>query len=105
MPNNRIPENVAANIFYQILLGMDFLHDQNVYHRDIKQGNILVSNKTTSKIIDFGFSVKGDGTKLTTYCGTPCYMSPEILRKNPYDGAQADIWALGAGWGFKKKLL
>merc|ERR1711976_552168 len=48
-----------------------------------------------AKFIDFGFSVKGNGSLLNTYCGTPCYMSPEILMKKPYDAIYADIWAMG----------
>lgn len=46
------------------------------------------------KIIDFGFSAPTN-TKLTTYCGTPPFMSPEITKKTPYGGAEADVWALG----------
>ena len=46
------------------------------------------------KIIDFGFSAHSR-VMLTTYCGTPAYMSPELVKKQPYVGAKADIWALG----------
>ena len=46
------------------------------------------------KLIDFGFSANSK-TTLSNYCGTPAYMSPEIVKKNPYAGAKADIWALG----------
>ena len=48
------------------------------------------------KIIDFGFSVEMAGSKkLRTFCGTPSYMSPEIVSKKEYCGKEADIWALG----------
>lgn len=95
MSNKRIPEYIAARIFKQCLIALDFLHSQNIYHRDIKLGNVLVTDDQIAKLIDFGFSVKGNGTKLTTYCGTPCYMSPEILMKKPYNAVFADIWAMG----------
>lgn len=48
------------------------------------------------KLIDFGFSVViAGGQRLKIFCGTPSYMSPEIVRKHEYDGKPVDIWALG----------
>lgn len=48
------------------------------------------------KVIDFGFSCFDDGNIIhEDYCGTPNYISPEILKKNGYKGKPADIWALG----------
>ena len=95
LPEKRIPENIAAVIFKNCLYGLHFMHKQNIYHRDIKLGNVLVTEDYNAKLIDFGFSIKGDGNFLSTYCGTPCYMSPEILMKKPYDAISADIWAMG----------
>lgn len=95
MPERKIPEKVAAIIFQNCLIGLNFLHKQNIYHRDIKLGNVLVTETYSAKLIDFGFSVKGVGELLSSYCGTPCYMSPEILMKKPYNGIFADIWAMG----------
>lgn len=95
MPDKKIPEPIAAKIFYNCLLGLSFLHSQQIYHRDIKLGNVLVMEDFNAKFIDFGFSVKGNGSLLNTYCGTPCYMSPEILMKKPYNAIYADMWAMG----------
>lgn len=95
MPDRKIPEGIAAKIFYNCLLGLSFLHGQQIYHRDIKLGNVLVMEDFSAKFIDFGFSVKGNGSLLNTYCGTPCYMSPEILMKKPYNAVCADMWAMG----------
>ena len=96
MPDRKIPEIIAAKIFYYCVHALNFLHNQNIYHRDIKLGNVLVTEDYNAKLIDFGFSVRGaTGQPLNTYCGTPCYMSPEILMKKPYDAVFADIWAVG----------
>jgi MAP/microtubule affinity-regulating kinase len=73
------------------------MHAQNVVHRDLKLDNILFDPKTGQiKIIDFGFSLKTKpGTWLDSWCGTPHYMCPEIVKKVPYQGFAADIWAAG----------
>lgn len=68
----------------------------NVVHRDIKLENILLDSNHNIKIIDFGFSIIiPDDKKLKIFCGTPSYMSPEIVSKIEYVGSKADIWALG----------
>ena len=54
----------------------------------------MVDDLGQVKIIDFGFSATTKN-KLTTYCGTPPFMCPEITKKVPYSGAAADAWALG----------
>lgn len=61
---------------------MSYCHDNNISHRDIKLENILLENEKTVKLIDFGFSIKvSDDKKLGIFCGTPSYMSPEIVLK------------------------
>lgn len=63
--------------------------------RDIKLENILIEAKSgTVKLIDFGFScISKDRLKI--FCGTPSYMSPEIVSKKEYYGGPADVWACG----------
>jgi MAP/microtubule affinity-regulating kinase len=68
------------------------MHDKNICHRDIKLENILITNKRI-KLIDFGFSTLSNN--ITCHCGTPSYMSPEVVTKMKYDGRTTDIWALG----------
>jgi serine/threonine protein kinase len=73
------------------------MHSQGVVHRDLKLDNILYDHNTKKiKIIDFGFAmaVKPE-QKLDSYCGTPHYMCPEIVKKTPYNGFAADVWAAG----------
>jgi serine/threonine protein kinase len=91
----KISESEAASIICQMSEALKFLHDQGISHRDIKLGNVLISDSGRVELIDFGFASMSFDTKLTSYCGTPCYMCPEILKKQPYVGYQADIWATG----------
>ena len=73
-----------------------YCHSQNICHRDIKLENILVDENHNIKLIDFGFSLKcNNKARLTAYCGTPPYMSPEIAARSPYNGQTSDVWALG----------
>lgn len=75
---------------------LKLMHSLSICHRDLKMDNILISDSGKVKIIDFGFSIQCDkDAKLVINCGTPAYMSPEIVRKQVYSGFSADIWALG----------
>ena|ERR1712051_158988 len=73
------------------------MHSKGYCHRDLKMDNILMDTTTKSiKIIDFGFSLLiRPEEKLSSYCGTPHYMDPDIVRKLPYNGFAADVWACG----------
>lgn len=91
-----LPENYVRKIFKQIIEGMAYMHSQQIVHRDLKLDNILISHRDEVKIIDFGFAVSCDPQeRLTTYCGTPHYMDPNLVRKTPYSGQAADVWASG----------
>lgn len=59
------------------------MHKKNISHRDIKLENLLMSDVTNDiKIIDFGFSIiTPPGRKLTSFCGTPSYMAPEMIKR------------------------
>lgn len=89
-----IPEAKCLNLFKQILKGIAYCHNKGVCHRDLKPENVLIDEHGEIKIIDFGFSANSK-TMLNNYCGTPAYMAPEIIKKQPYNGAKADIWSLG----------
>ena len=95
-PGRKVDENEARNIFSQISDGICYCHKKNIYHRDIKMENILLDDNKNIKIIDFGFSVINPRDKtLNLYCGTPSYMSPELVYKREYFGHLVDVWALG----------
>ena len=92
-------EKDAAGIVLQILDAMQYLHANNIVHRDLKPENLLCASKAnpTERIVisDFGLARKlKDGEKLTHACGTPGYVSPEILLHVPY-AYEVDVWALG----------
>lgn len=74
-----LPEPICAAIMYCIISGLQFIHNLKISHRDLKLENILIDPKTyTTKLIDFGFAVKGDSENQTqtAFCGTAGYMSP-----------------------------
>lgn len=81
-----------------MLNAIKYCHDRNVVHRDLKPENLLLRSKTDDadiKLADFGFAIKTRGDKyLKTQCGTPGYVAPEILEKQPY-GKPVDMWSIG----------
>ncbi|CDW78152.1 protein kinase domain containing protein [Stylonychia lemnae] len=94
-PNRRVSEEEGARMFMQLISAMEFIHNQDVAHRDIKLENILIENNTKKvKLIDFGFCCQAK-ERLRVFCGTPSYMSPEIVQKIEYYGPPSDIWACG----------
>eukprot|EP01126_Amoeba_proteus_P054861 TRINITY_DN6770_c0_g1_i8.p1 TRINITY_DN6770_c0_g1~~TRINITY_DN6770_c0_g1_i8.p1 ORF type:complete len:797 (+),score=195.13 TRINITY_DN6770_c0_g1_i8:77-2392(+) len=93
----QFPEKDASVLICQILTAVGYLHSKSIVHRDLKPENLLFKDKTytTLKIVDFGESTKcEDNFNLSTYCGTPDYMAPEILKGEKY-GKPVDLWAIG----------
>jgi serine/threonine-protein kinase len=91
-----IPFDEAVNIVSKIAQGLKAAHDEKIIHRDIKPGNIIITDKGEVKIVDFGLA-KLAGEKLTesfSTKGTIAYMAPEVIRGLPGD-QRADIWSLG----------
>lgn len=92
----KLNEATAKYIFRQIIEGLQYLHSQNIVHRDIKLDNILIDLTNTVKICDFGVSRQiKKGQIMHDQCGTPAYIAPEILLNNGYEGFGVDIWSAG----------
>ncbi|HED11250.1 MAG TPA: serine/threonine protein kinase [Caldithrix abyssi] len=91
------PIDIAVLIILEIARGLEYTHNQNIIHRDIKPGNILISREGKVKLIDFGVAKDDDDSKLTMtglIVGTPAYMSPEQAHGDPLT-PQSDLYALG----------
>jgi hypothetical protein len=94
-PEGRFPEGQAAWLFTQILVGVDFMHQSGVVHRDLKHENILLTANSEVRICDFGWSAEVQVEKaLLTTCGTPHIWAPEIFEGMPQSFG-TDLWALG----------
>jgi polo-like kinase 2 len=80
----------------QLVDGVDYIHKNQIIHRDLKLGNMLLNNEMDLKLADFGLATKVDfvGEKKMTVCGTPNYIAPEVLQKKGHS-FEADIWAVG----------
>ncbi|XJO75472.1 hypothetical protein BDV3_006150 [Batrachochytrium dendrobatidis] len=95
---DRIPEESAKGIFFQVVQAIRYLHCKGVVHRDIKDENIVIDGSFHVKIIDFGSAAveSSDPNFLfDRFQGTIQYASPEILRGEKYRGKPTDVWALG----------
>ena len=78
-----------------MLLALDCLHQNGVIYRDLKPENVLFDNEGHIKLTDFGLSKikEAPGQLTSTFCGTPEYLAPEIVRGETY-GNVIDFWAL-----------
>lgn len=81
----------------QVLSGLKYLHSHRIIHRDIKLGNIFLSDKMEVKIGDLGLAAKleYEGERKRTICGTPNYIAPEILEGKQGHSYECDIWSFG----------
>lgn len=81
----------------QIISGLKYLHAHRVIHRDLKIGNLFLTDKMELKIGDFGLAAKleFEGEKKRTICGTPNYIAPEVLDGKKGHSYEVDIWSLG----------
>eukprot|EP00538_Stauroneis_constricta_P012930 CAMPEP_0119555452 /NCGR_PEP_ID=MMETSP1352-20130426/7659_1 /TAXON_ID=265584 /ORGANISM="Stauroneis constricta, Strain CCMP1120" /LENGTH=587 /DNA_ID=CAMNT_0007602213 /DNA_START=61 /DNA_END=1824 /DNA_ORIENTATION=+ len=92
-----LPEDCIRVVCASIVLGLEYLHGvANVCHRDIKCGNVLLTEDGHVKLADFGVSAELTNTlnKRKTVVGSPYWMAPEVIRESHYDG-RADVWSLG----------
>jgi polo-like kinase 1 len=93
-----LTESETQSILRQILAGLCYLHDNRIIHRDLKLENFLFGNDDRCKIADFGLSAQldYDDERKYTVCGTPNYLSPELLlAAKKGHSYEVDIWTIG----------
>ncbi|GFZ06473.1 CBL-interacting protein kinase 21 [Actinidia rufa] len=92
----RLNDSEARKYFQQLIESVDYCHCRGVYHRDLKPENLLLDAKGNLKVSDFGLSVfQKPGDLLSTACGSPSYVAPEVITNKAYEGATADVWSCG----------
>lgn len=89
-----LTEDECRCVMKQVLSGLQYLHEHGIIHRDIKLENLLIAEDGRLKITDFGISKDIRHEAAQTICGTPMYVSPELLNGKEYD-QKTDIWSAG----------
>ena len=92
----RFSEEIARFYMAEVIIGIEYLHNQRIIYRDLKPENILLGLDGHIKLTDFGLSkiVSERNFKTRTICGTPEYQAPEIIMDCEYDKA-VDFWSIG----------
>ena len=93
----RLTELEVQCYITQMISALKNLHGHKVIHRDLKLGNLFLSEKMEIKVGDFGLASKleYEGEKKRTICGTPNYIAPEILEGKTGHSYEVDVWSLG----------
>ncbi|UYV79149.1 hypothetical protein LAZ67_17001257 [Cordylochernes scorpioides] len=93
MCRGHFDDNTARFYSACVVEALAYLHSKHLVYRDLKPENLLLDEKGYIKLVDFGFA-KPVRTKTWTFCGTPEYVAPEIIRNKGHDRS-VDYWALG----------
>lgn len=93
----RMKEELAKIVIWNIIQAVKYLHSQNILHRDIKIGNILLTAENQAKLGNFVSSVKLENSeeKVKDISGTSNYMAPEILQNENGYSFSVDVWSIG----------
>jgi serine/threonine protein kinase len=98
LANGGVSEADTGCIIYHLLESLDYLHEQNIWHRDVKPENILITAKEFDPHVivlnDFGYCHRFEEQWCNSPCGSPFYSAPELHLGQPYN-EKVDIWALG----------
>ena len=91
-----VSEHLVCVYVRQVLVGLEWLHEQGVCHRDIKGANLLITKDGKVKLADFGVARKLTDSRAqsTSVVGTPYWMAPEVIQMKSFTTA-SDIWSLG----------
>lgn len=84
-------------IFAEVVLALEYLHENDIIYRDLKPENIIMDADGHVKLADFGLSRTGFKKEdvSNSFCGSPEYLSPEMLVNNSKHNRMVDIYALG----------
>ena len=94
--NKHFEENTIITWIVQLLLGLSYIHDKQIVHRDIKTKNIFIQSGNFLRIGDFGIAKFFNQTQtMNKIVGTPLYMAPECFKQNNKYSYKSDIWSLG----------
>lgn len=96
-----LSEELAVHVIQQLIRALEYIHDENVVHRDLKLSNILLTGdirdrNASVKIADFGLAIRKEhpDEEHFTLCGTPNYIAPEVASCEAH-GYPADLWSVG----------
>ena len=91
----RFDEETVRFYGAQLAIAIGYLHSKGIAHRDLKLENILVDTDGYLKIIDYGLAkMLKDDDESQSFCGTPEYLAPEMVKGEPHDKS-VDWWAMG----------
>ena len=95
-PSTHYPYTQMLQVAKQLVKALHYLHTNRIIHRDMKPQNVLIGSNGRMKLCDFGFAraMSKNTIVLTSIKGTPLYMSPELVKEQPYDHT-SDLWSLG----------
>ncbi len=92
----RFSEEKAKFYICEVLLALEYLHQNDTIYRDLKPDNVVIDSEGHALLTDFGLSKQGvfDGASTNSFCGSIAYLAPEILKKNGH-GKSVDWYLLG----------
>ena len=95
MKKNKLNNEIIIQFLRETISIIKYLHSLNIIHRDIKPENLLLDNNLRIKLCDYGWATHyNNNEQINTFCGTPEYVAPEIIKKEFYD-EKIDIWSIG----------
>ncbi|KAI2798343.1 hypothetical protein BLOT_015003 [Blomia tropicalis] len=99
LSKRHLSETESRRFIISLLNVLSYVHGKGFAHRDIKPENILLDEKSNIKLIDFGLAANsgsaGSLECLSTCCGSPAYVAPELLEGRKYSGPAVDVWSTG----------